>query len=394
MPEEKHLPALDGLRGGAILLVLLFHACSVPSNEVVSRPAIWLNHVAQFGWTGVDLFFVLSGFLITRVLREHRPASNYYGVFFARRALRLFPLYYLSLPIYFWIWPVLSAHSAFFRLHNAGAFGRAEQLWYWFNLSNWRTAFVPLLVPMVSHYWTLSIEEQFYAFWPFVVRRLERRTLEMAAALGVLAVIGLRFLPVVTRLNAEYPNFLYRLTPFRIDTLLVGALLALLLERFSARRFVVVALPIFLGLLALTLRMVAQGTFDGRLGYSALAVMYGCLLLLCLGSKWLGTAFSFAPLRVFGKYSYSIYVFHPLVLTAVAIGRQHFLAGRLVVPGHRYGSRVVETCVDVLLSLGVGRLTWVLIEWPLLRFKRHFRYAMPARSSSSQGLATQTPVAG
>lgn len=95
--EESHLPALDGLRGLAILLVLLFHTFARPEVQHANWIIKSFNQVSLFGWTGVDLFFVLSGFLITRILLDAKTSTNFFKVFYMRRILRIFPLYYLSL---------------------------------------------------------------------------------------------------------------------------------------------------------------------------------------------------------------------------------------------------------------------------------------------------------
>src|SRR5207302_1470520 len=134
--------ALDGLRGLAVISVFIFHS---------TVHLIALGPFGYMGWLGVDLFFVLSGFLITSILLRARDAENYYKVFFARRALRILPPYYLVL-----IFALLTT-----RYH----YPYRIQIWFWFNLSNLITAFNPMLIPWVSHYWSLAVEEQFYLIW-------------------------------------------------------------------------------------------------------------------------------------------------------------------------------------------------------------------------------------
>ena len=228
--QAKHLPPLDGLRGVAILMVLLFHVWRVPGGGVSGPVSHAIENFASIGWTGVELFFVLSGFLITGILLDARQATNYFRVFYARRVLRIFPLYYLTLIAFFWVWPLLAHHVAFFQLHGQGTFGPREQLWYWFDLVNLRTAFYPLIIVMLTHCWTLSLEEQFYAVWPVVVRFLRERWLVAGSIAVVVLSPALRALPWVQSMNAVYPNFTYRFTPFNLDTLLTGALLAVLWE--------------------------------------------------------------------------------------------------------------------------------------------------------------------
>ena len=348
----------------------------------MSEAGTWVGraliHIADKGWTGVDLFFVLSGFLITRILLDARTATNYFRVFYARRILPIFPIYYLSLIFFFWILPFLAHHSTFFYLHRIGEFSPYEQLWYWFNLVNFRTAFYPLLIPVVSHYWTLSIEEQFYAVWPAIVRLCTPRQLAIICSSVITAVFVLRQIPAFLAINAVYDNFLYRLTPFRVDSLLFGALVALLFyqSEFTAaqrQRLFRAAIVIFLLALAVLLCFVSPDPAQGHYSFTLLAILYSALLVACLTGTSVACIFRFAPLRTFGKYSYSMYIFHSLVFRWGSIFIAHFTGPKLF-PKHGYGSTVIQAAVLILLCLGVARISWLLIEEPTLRLKKYFRY--------------------
>ena len=193
-----HIRALDGLRGFALLLVFGYHALS---RELVSTSlaGTLAKKIALTGWVGVDLFFVLSGFLITSILLDARTAGNYLRVFYARRALRIFPLYYL----------VLAASLLLMPDH----FGWKAQIFYWFNLSNLVTAFHPLLIPYLAHFWSLAIEEQFYLVWPALVLLLRPRALAALCGGVLVAVFAARNLPAILALNQRFPDFVYRFTP-------------------------------------------------------------------------------------------------------------------------------------------------------------------------------------
>ena len=375
--RAEHLPPLDGLRGLAILMVLLFHACHVPLGSLTTPAARALDHFAAIGWTGVSLFFVLSGFLITRILLDARQATNYFRVFYARRVLRLFPLYYLSLIAFFWIWPTLAAHFAFFRLHGPGNFPAREQLWYWFDLVNLRTAFYPLLIPLLTHYWTLSMEEQFYAVWPTVIRYVRQR---WVVALAIAVIVGtpvLRALPWVQSMNARYPNFTYRLTPFNLDALLAGALLALLWRRLDHRHLRWCAAAVLVVSLGGLLRWGSSDPTGGILQPTVIALLFGALLWLSLTCRPFEIFFALRPLRAMGKYSYSAYLLHPLVITWVNVPMAHLLHNRLIFPGNPYASFVAQGVVNISITFLVARGTWALIESPMLRLKRHFQYEFP-----------------
>jgi peptidoglycan/LPS O-acetylase OafA/YrhL len=156
---RAHIPALDGLRGIAILLVIPHNA------DIFSQSAPWLwpiALVAHAGWIGVQLFFVLSGFLITRNLLDTRRDANYLRSFYVRRALRIFPLYFLTLFVGLVVLPhvVQFSPGALASHHN--------QVWLWTFLSNWAQPY-GLEVSGFSHFWSLAVEEQFYLVWPFVV---------------------------------------------------------------------------------------------------------------------------------------------------------------------------------------------------------------------------------
>jgi peptidoglycan/LPS O-acetylase OafA/YrhL len=153
-----HIPALDGLRAVAILCVLATHAWTYPASAPI------LNRLAAAGWVGVDLFFVLSGFLITRLLLASRERGDYYSRFFVRRVRRIFPAYYLLLGLVLLAFPLMS--------HSAGLMAaRHDWLYYATYLSNVRLAEVGWQVFLLDITWSLAVEEQFYVTWPWIVRR-------------------------------------------------------------------------------------------------------------------------------------------------------------------------------------------------------------------------------
>jgi len=384
MPEERHILALDGLRGVAILLVIVFHTCSWDLSVAGTWAGRSLIHVARWGWTGVDLFFVLSGFLITRILLDARSSTNYFRVFYARRVLRIFPIYYLSLIFFFWIMPLLAHHSSFFYLHRLGVYSAREQLWYWFNLVNFRTAFHPFIVTVATGLWSLSIEEQFYAVWPAIVYYCSPRRLGWVCWSGIAIAFALRQLPAVLAINKAYPNFLYRVTPFRMDSLLIGALLAIffherLLTPAKRRRIFRIACIILVIGLPVLLWGIPTSKDAGRYSFTLIAVLYAALLITCLTSTALARIFRFSPLRTMGKYSYCMYVIHPVVADWFGVLLGHLMGGRLLLPNHRLLSYTIESVLGALLCLGIARLSWLLVEQPILRFKKYFRYiATPA----------------
>jgi peptidoglycan/LPS O-acetylase OafA/YrhL len=337
VPQADRVRELDGVRGIAILLVLVFHFFGVP--PAYPTP-VWarVHQALALGWCGVDLFFVLSGFLITGILLDTKGSANYFSAFYARRAVRILPLYYLAVFTLFLAIPCAAERFdlAWTRI------AVSEQVWYWLHVSNWRTAFDPLVYPEASHLWSLAIEEQFYLVWPAVVLVCSRRILLRLCVGVILACCLLRNTPTAQMVSIQHPNLLYRLTPFRIDSLVFGACAALIARdpQWStiARRYLGVAFAGGVAATAITIRVARSTAPNTRamtgFGYSALALTFASIVLYAFfysGSRGvISKLFRSTVLTRFGKYSYAIYVFHaPLLLhlnKPVALLATYFLA--------------------------------------------------------------------
>lgn len=384
--QEPHLLALDGLRGVAILLVLCYHLFVAETLKPIGIGKLLLP-VAKMGWSGVDLFFVLSGFLITGILLEGRTATNYYRVFYARRVLRIFPVYYLAVALVFWVVVPLQHHGGFFALHPAGTFGPHEQLWYWVNLSNLRTAFYPLLIPMLSPFWSLSIEEQFYVVWPAVVRNLRLRSLMVVCVSGIALSAVLRNLPWIQHWTSVYSNLTYRMTPLHMDGLLCGGVVAILLPRYGESRM---ARKLFAGLFWASFAVLVYLARNPNapamtsVGFSVLALFGGSLVWLCAaraGSRTARLIFSIKPLIRLGKYSYFIYVFHiPMFIYIPILGR-HFLRGTNT-SIHPYFFHILLASLSFAITYTGAALSSRFFEGPILRQKRYFKFRFASREGS------------
>jgi peptidoglycan/LPS O-acetylase OafA/YrhL len=389
-----HVVALDGLRGAAILSVLCFHFF-VDGSYFPSGIGKFLLPFAKMGWMGVDLFFVLSGFLITGILLNAHSATNYYQVFYARRLLRIFPVYYLAVALVFWVLVPLGRHAGFFHLHPIGSFGHHEQLWYWVNLSNLRTAFYPLLIPMISPFWSLAIEEQFYLLWPALVRNLRQQSLMVFCLAGMVISAALRNLPWIQHWNEVYSNLIYRFTPLHVDGLLFGAVLAMMLLRYGGREGLRKPFVALFWVTAAALVFLARTPYPNfalmtRVGYSVLALFAGSLIWLCVapfGSSLARRIFSSRPLVLLGKYSYFIYVFHMLFFYYVCILAAHFIHGRGI--AHPYLTRILMGCVTFVLTYLAAVISWKIFEGPILNNKRHFIYRYPPRDDPDSTHAMQ-----
>jgi peptidoglycan/LPS O-acetylase OafA/YrhL len=387
---EARDPRLDGLRGLAILLVMLYHTTHYGFAQ--TPPAKALTIVPSVGWSGVDLFFVLSGFLITGILLTAKDGTTYYRAFYARRVLRIFPLYYATLAFFLLVVPQVELFSHVDYFWNPGA--SREQFWYWLYLSNVQTAITGAFHhQMLGITWSLAIEEHFYLFWPLVVRlATERRLLQISAGM-IVASLGLR--AVLVAVGAS-PLAVYTLTPCRLDTLATGAAIAILARRAgglaalapAARIVLPAALALFVaiqawirltqpkvsGYAAIKLQ-VLQFNSDPlmqTIGFSLLCAIYGGLLVWVLtgpARSLRARIFEMGWLRSFGRYSYAMYLFHFFV---------GVMSLSLFTPGHYPHAFIPAQVVFWLLSIGVtyalARLSWLLVEEPVLRLKRFFPY--------------------
>ena len=226
--HKTRLLELDGIRGIAISAVFLFHSAPfIRDHNETHVGNFVLNNIFDLGWAGVDLFFLLSGFLITSILLDTKNARGYFQNFYARRVLRIFPLYYLllaSVAVVFLAVPVL-------RDRYADVY--ASQGWYWVYLQNWPMAIhsgADFQAAFLGHFWSLAIEEQFYIFWPFLVWLFARRSL--LAVCGGLVGLSLAIRLAVASMDTSYSaqQFLYFCTVTRLDCLAIGAIAAIFLS--------------------------------------------------------------------------------------------------------------------------------------------------------------------
>jgi peptidoglycan/LPS O-acetylase OafA/YrhL len=381
---------LDGLRGLAILLVMQYHFWGLLPGIVGRRSTrgldVELLRLFGAGWCGVDLFFVLSGFLITGILYDSRQSRSYFSSFYARRVLRVVPLYYAFLVIVLFVLPHIPSLGHGLQLEAL----EEVQVFYWTYTVNIANALKGLSarIPVVhSQFWSLAIEEQFYLMWPAIVLWCaDRRHLMVVCAVLVVTAFALRCVLV---LNAGFQIFDstagYFLLPCRIDTLAVGSFIALALrgEPASVRRlagtapFVAGASFVVLAGLYLTQeRFFPTVSAVQTVGFSALAAFFGSLLLLAVrapSDRRLHRALANPVLRAFGKYSYALYVVHLVVAFRVMrdMGGQWW---RQPVAGSYVVTNVIFSASATVASLAIAWLCWHLLERPILGLKRYFPY--------------------
>lgn len=367
----RHIPALDGLRGLAILLVLMCHLLWSNPDAQGNLLVRALAHIHTEGWVGVSLFFVLSGFLITGILYDTLADRAFFRNFYARRMLRIFPLYYGFLLLLFMI-------TRF--THNHWYIGLAEILTYTQNLHLVFAPFTDTWWINLNHFWTLAIEEQFYLVWPLLVYLLRtRRRIVVAAAVGMVLSLLIRLAWVLFSNLDAHPYVLVSWTPSQLDGLLFGAVIAMAI-RSRWRTRALRAAPAML--CAGALPMLAIWVKDGQLQMLEhpfaeviepllLALTFGGLLLWSLRSGTVQRVFAHPALRFFGRYSYGLYVYHytlaglflgPMRTALLARGMSKMIG--VLVPG----------ATVFVVSIGVAWLSFRYFEEPFLRLKDRFTH--------------------
>ncbi len=400
--DGLRVPALDGLRGIAIAMVMLYHfdflyhlhftdegASLVLLDDLVSK-------TFGAGWAGVDLFFVLSGFLITGILYDAKgPARRFFASFYARRSLRIFPAYYGFLALLLVSLPLL------------GETGAAEEIlralpWYASYLTNVQEALNPGLRPdflFAGHIWSLAVEEQFYLVWPAFVFLFSRRTLLWVCAAGLLAALALR----AGFDLAGLPSSLgYVLTPARMDALAAGAIIALVargpgslrLLRAWAPALAGTSLVLLLLLGALNDGLPPQNAWVHTVGFSMVALLFAACIVLTLGLRVGSTAhaaLSNAPLRWMGRYSYAAYLLH--LPTATLLARKAGAFGDAPdVQGSTLPGELAFMVTAGAITLALAWLSWQLWESRFLRLKRRFPYQERTASGSASAGESDAPV--
>lgn len=388
---KGHLPALDGVRGLAILLVMFFHFfMAMPTPQ---RPmGRMLYEVAGTGWIGVDLFFVLSGFLITGILFDAKQSPTYFRDFYARRILRIFPLYYGVLIGVFLVAPL------FISMPKTAA----SPSWLWLYCSNIRCAtfgdwcFSNSRIEL-NQFWSLAVEEHFYLIWPAVILLFGRKS-AMRICIG--CILGALAWRIALFRWTSNDLAIYVLTPCRMDGLALGSWLALAARGPEGIRKLAriapwalgVGLVLFVGLEVLSGGSEPTGDYVEMIGYTILAAAFGGLLVVALSSgptTPLGWLFRHPIMRFFGKYSYGLYVFHcvlrPLFEWLMKFARPEHLSHSITVQA------LIVAAGASVLSILAALASYHLYEKHFLKLKRFFTPQAAARRQAIQG---ETSIAG
>ncbi len=339
-----YIPELQGLRGIAVLSVVLYH-CHPRFTGT------WFYPVSLWGWTGVNLFFVLSGFLITSILLESRNKPHYFRNFYGRRALRIWPVYVLVLIVCYLNAPWFIGPTVWVAIRTAP---------WWAYLLFLQNLFHLTLPPAIGPTWSLAIEEQYYFLWAPVVRVLRAPWLLVCILASFLIAA-----PLFRMSHFSWITPTHTLT--HIDGIAMGSLLALGLYTLPIRRRVWLAI----GLIAMPVGLISAATIAGGTAFldTALTTLFGGAVLSSIASTGarnpVNAILSRGPLAYYGRISYGLYMTHIMVFVYFgwfdARMDSHGMPGSMAVVVFRL---VATTLIATAL--------WYGFESRILRLKRFF----------------------
>jgi peptidoglycan/LPS O-acetylase OafA/YrhL len=364
---SRRIPQLDGLRGLAIALVLIFHYVGFAVDYGGPSFLRWVFRATSLGWSGVDLFFVLSGFLIGGILLDARESPNYFRVFYRRRVCRIFPLYFAFLAVILVVghfarpplqamfqpvipWPALVAFCQNFWMARHNILGAV----------------------VVSPTWSLAVEEQFYLTLPAVISfvRPARLIWVLSGGMVLAPLIRVAMFLASPRLSAG----IYVLLPCRMDALLFGVTVAYLVRRPGAwefarahRRQLWTITEVLTAVCALFMfHPSAINPLTMLLGYDCIGLLFAFVLALSLIDEGLASVLQAKWLMALGGISYCVYLFHLLF----------FGLAFLVFKGHPNGG-AISVVAGLVMTIVVAKMSWAWFEKPLIRYGHKESYRPP-----------------
>lgn len=349
----KYVQEFDGWRGLGIIFVVLAHYV----------PQVFIG-----SWVFMEMFFVMSGFLITGILTDAKGKKNYFKSFISRRVVRVFPLYYLSLVVFMFLIPDAWLDSSYQREH---------QIWYWLYMENWLFSIDGWpAVKGFSHFWSLAIEEQFYIAWPFVVLLFTNKGL-------IRFCIFLFFFSIVFRNTGHLMGFVmpfpYVATFARMEGIVLGAIIAILVRTDKRYLLEKLAIPVtIIAGIAATIVFLVAGTMHMefplvyQINYTLVDVFFAGMITLTLCKqelvklKWL---FNVDVLKQLGIMSYCIYIFHrPIQVIGLNLFYDYFFE---ILKGDN-AAKMACAGVSFLIMIPVIYCIHKWIEMPVWSLKKYF----------------------
>ena len=373
-----HIPGLDGLRGLAILMVMLMHFTD--HQQTNSSLVQVLNRILGCGWIGVDLFFVLSGFLITGILIDTKNTPRYFLNFFARRSLRIFPLYYGYVCVLLFCVVPFVQRTGYMDSVNVQVVADNKPYFLLYGTNFLLAQRGHFLTGFVDHLWSLAIEEHFYFLWPFVVYFVGKRHLAAVCWTLIVGAIMSRAWFVFT---GVWPLSAYLLTPCRMDALAIGGLAAICARSPEILNSVMrLSKPgLWIGGGYVLFYFGARGVLPWVgvtyevVGKSVTAFFFALCLLGIVNARDKGLtsrAFSHPLLCFFGRYSYGLYVFHTGVwLIKMRFGIPQYLEAHSI---PAFLVWFVDLLIPMIFSILIAFCSWHLFEKQVLKLKRFFEY--------------------
>ena len=369
--EFEHIPSLDGVRGLSLLLVIGFH---LQLFGMLAALPLQLQLIASISWVSVDMFFVLSGFLITSILLRTRESPHYFKNFYVRRILRILPLYYLALFIIFVICPNFSIGSTsdFSKIYD-------NKFWFLFYIQNIYIATRHEFFAFgINDLWTLAIEEQFYIVWPLFIYFIQKKWLKATAITIITMVLLMRIVLVCNDVNW---SFNYYFTLCRIDSICFGALGAILLhENYTKQQLTtIVRILTIISITGLGIIFYKQEGFlisqnyTSSIGFTFIDALFFVLIIKLASGKMsiLKKMFEFPFLRFIGKISYCMYIIHnPLIqfskLYIIPITKTNDFFYRSLT------GNIVFVIIYLCIIISISLISWHLFEKWFLKLKRYF----------------------
>ncbi len=374
---NNYIKGLDGLRALAISWVMFGHVSSSLEWEPESAIDKGLTLLANMGWVGVQLFFVISGFLITKILLESKGASNQLKNFYIRRSLRIFPIYYLTLAFFFILLPLLNSSPEWM------ASPLEHQTWFWLYMHNWIRPFLD--DSGFGHMWSLAIEEQYYLLWPLLVIALSPKRLMQVCLALIISAPMFRFwffyeFPEVWGGIETGASAAYDFTVSRWDAIALGSLLALAIKEpqlyETLKKYNLHALAGILLIIGLQIVLlhhfvsVSGGISLFNQTTAALGFFFLVLFIVSKQTSYTTKFFEFSLFKLVGKYSYAMYLFH---LPIMIVWNNYWQFNIADYQGVKLPLLVAFNYACVFsITFIFAAISWHAFEYPILKLKHRY----------------------